>query len=42
MPRFCTAYGEADDPLLLIVPDGTWRKARKMLYLNPLLEGCRG
>ncbi|MFT0520272.1 tRNA-uridine aminocarboxypropyltransferase [Pseudomonas faucium] len=32
------AYGEADDtPLLLIVPDGTWRKARKMLYLNPLL-----
>ncbi|WP_286914944.1 MULTISPECIES: tRNA-uridine aminocarboxypropyltransferase [unclassified Pseudomonas] len=33
-----TAYGEADDtPLLLIVPDGTWRKARKMLYLNPLL-----
>jgi DTW domain-containing protein YfiP len=26
----------------LIVPDGTWRKARKMLYLNPLLEGCRG
>ncbi|QXH34512.1 tRNA-uridine aminocarboxypropyltransferase [Pseudomonas muyukensis] len=25
-------------PLMLIVPDGTWRKARKMLYLNPLLE----
>jgi DTW domain-containing protein YfiP len=24
--------------LLLIVPDGTWRKARKLLYLNPLLE----
>ena len=24
-------------PLLLIVPDGTWRKARKLLYLNPLL-----
>ncbi|EJT84075.1 DTW domain-containing protein [Pseudomonas putida S11] len=44
------AYGETDDkPLLLIVPDGTWRKARKLLYLNPLLEalpratlgGCR-
>ena len=34
-----TAYGEVDDrPLLLIVPDGTWRKARKLLYLNPLLE----
>ncbi|AXM98457.1 tRNA-uridine aminocarboxypropyltransferase [Pseudomonas plecoglossicida] len=33
-----TAYGQADDtPLLLIVPDGTWRKARKLLYLNPLL-----
>lgn len=34
------AYGAGIDklPLLLIVPDGTWRKARKMLYLNPLLE----
>ncbi|AZL69974.1 MULTISPECIES: tRNA-uridine aminocarboxypropyltransferase [Pseudomonas] len=33
-------YGAGIDelPLLLIVPDGTWRKARKMLYLNPLLE----
>ncbi|MEX5353271.1 DTW domain-containing protein [Pseudomonas juntendi] len=30
---------EGDDelPLMLIVPDGTWRKARKLLYLNPLL-----
>ncbi|GHS82640.1 DTW domain-containing protein [Pseudomonas sp. PAGU 2196] len=37
--RVLTAYGEGDDrPLLLIVPDGTWRKARKLLYLNPLLE----
>ncbi|TDV45685.1 DTW domain-containing protein YfiP [Pseudomonas graminis] len=28
----------ADDmPLLLVVPDGTWRKARKLLHLNPLL-----
>jgi DTW domain-containing protein YfiP len=26
-----------DQPLLLVVPDGTWRKARKLLYLNPLL-----
>jgi len=35
------AYGEDADsrPWLLIVPDGTWRKARKLLYLNPLLEG---
>lgn len=33
------AYDAADGcPLLLIVPDGTWRKARKLLYLNPLLE----
>ena len=24
-------------PLLLFVPDGTWRKARKLLYLNPSL-----
>lgn len=27
----------SDTPLLLVVPDGTWRKVRKMLYLNPLL-----
>ncbi|MDX9673430.1 MULTISPECIES: tRNA-uridine aminocarboxypropyltransferase [unclassified Pseudomonas] len=33
------AYGESDEPLLLVVPDGTWRKARKMLHLNPLLAG---
>jgi len=34
-----SAYGAEDDtPLLLIVPDGTWRKARKLLYLNPRLE----
>ena len=25
-------------PLQLVVPDGTWRKVRKLLYLNPLLE----
>ncbi|MBV4484131.1 DTW domain-containing protein [Pseudomonas sp. SWRI153] len=30
-------YGKSDEPLLLVVPDGTWRKARKMLHLNPLL-----
>ena len=34
-----TAYGDVDNTaLLLIVPDGTWRKARKLLYLNPLLD----
>jgi DTW domain-containing protein len=31
------AYRDSDEPLLLVVPDGTWRKARKMLHLNPLL-----
>lgn len=31
------AYAENEEPLLLVVPDGTWRKARKMLHLNPLL-----
>ncbi|MDR6609594.1 DTW domain-containing protein [Pseudomonas synxantha] len=31
------AYAATNEPLLLVVPDGTWRKARKMLYLNPLL-----
>jgi DTW domain-containing protein YfiP len=29
---------EAPDQLRLIVLDGTWRKSRKMLYLNPLLQ----
>jgi len=24
-------------PTLLVVPDGTWRKARKLLHLNPML-----
>ncbi len=28
---------EASLPLLLVVPDGTWRKVRKLLHLNPLL-----
>ncbi|TNB78762.1 DTW domain-containing protein [Pseudomonas sp. Fig-3] len=31
------AYALSEDPLLLVVPDGTWRKARKLLHLNPLL-----
>ena len=31
------AYAPDEKPLLLVVPDGTWRKARKLLHLNPLL-----
>ncbi len=31
------AINSAQRPLQLIVPDGTWRKVRKMLYLNPEL-----
>ena len=31
-------YTKSDQPLLLVVPDGTWRKARKLLHLNPLLQ----
>ena len=31
------AYAPLQQPMLLVVPDGTWRKARKMLHLNPLL-----
>jgi DTW domain-containing protein YfiP len=30
-------YTSSDEALLLVVPDGTWRKARKLLHLNPLL-----
>lgn len=33
-----TAYTSEQKPLLLVVPDGTWRKARKILYANPILE----
>ncbi|MBJ9978284.1 DTW domain-containing protein [Pseudomonas sp. S75] len=34
-----TDYGHRKaPPLLLVVPDGTWRKARKLLHLNPLLQ----
>lgn len=37
-PPFEPAW--ADDPasLLLVVLDATWRKSRKMLYLNPALQ----
>ena len=36
-PLQAYAAAPSELPLLLVVPDGTWRKARKMLYLNPLL-----
>ncbi len=32
-----TARAQEQPPLLLVVPDGTWRKARKLLHANPLL-----
>ncbi|WP_341963063.1 DTW domain-containing protein [Pseudomonas sp. RC10] len=32
-----TAQTSDSLPTLLVVPDGTWRKARKLLHLNPLL-----
>jgi DTW domain-containing protein YfiP len=31
----------APETLRLVVLDGTWRKSRKMLYLNPLLQQLR-
>lgn len=36
-PLATVAASASARPLLLVVPDGTWRKARKLLYLNPLL-----
>ncbi|MDB6143402.1 MAG: hypothetical protein JWP80_2446 [Pseudomonas sp.] len=32
-----SSLAQDSEPLLLVVPDGTWRKARKLLHLNPLL-----
>ena len=32
-----SSLAELDAPLRLIVPDGTWRKARKLLHVNPWL-----
>lgn len=37
-PPLVPAYLTDPDRLRLIVLDGTWRKSRKMLYLNPLLQ----
>jgi len=32
-----STYQVEQQPLLLVVPDGTWRKARKIMHCNPLL-----
>jgi DTW domain-containing protein YfiP len=37
-PAFDAAILPAPSALRLVVLDGTWRKSRKMLYLNPLLQ----
>lgn len=37
LPAAHFAQTQAGLPLLLVVPDGTWRKARKLLHLNPIL-----
>jgi len=37
-PPFDPAWLAQPDQLRLVVLDGTWRKSRKMLYLNPLLQ----
>lgn len=37
-PPLPAAWLQAPQQLRLVVIDGTWRKSRKMLYLNPLLQ----
>ncbi len=37
-PGFDPAWTANPDKLLLVVLDATWRKSRKMLYLNPPLQ----
>jgi DTW domain-containing protein YfiP len=37
-PAFDPAWQDQPSSLRLVVLDGTWRKSRKMLYLNPLLQ----
>ncbi|QHF27558.1 MULTISPECIES: tRNA-uridine aminocarboxypropyltransferase [Pseudomonas] len=39
LPLEAYADGQDDRPWQLVVPDGTWRKASKLLHLNPLLGG---
>ncbi|SHN00089.1 tRNA-uridine aminocarboxypropyltransferase [Phytopseudomonas punonensis] len=36
-PLTLASSEEESRPMRLVVPDGTWRKARKLLHLNPLL-----
>ncbi|RJG20730.1 tRNA-uridine aminocarboxypropyltransferase [Massilia cavernae] len=38
-PAFDSRWRDDPASLRLVVLDGTWRKSRKMLYLNPLLQG---
>jgi DTW domain-containing protein YfiP len=38
-PPLAADLRDAPQRLRLIVLDGTWRKSRKMLYANPLLQG---
>ncbi|MGZ8288781.1 MAG: tRNA-uridine aminocarboxypropyltransferase [Telluria sp.] len=38
-PAFEGEWARDAAALRLVVLDGTWRKSRKMLYLNPLLQG---
>ncbi|WP_312936754.1 DTW domain-containing protein [Pseudomonas sp.] len=38
LPLDTLAADDSGTPLLLVVPDATWRKARKLLYLNPVLD----
>jgi DTW domain-containing protein YfiP len=38
-PALEPAWLDEPGQLRLVVLDGTWRKSRKMLYLNPLLQG---
>ena len=37
-PPLNPAWLQSPERLRLVVLDGTWRKSRKMLYLNPLLQ----
>lgn len=37
--QLVTAASEDQRPRRLVLLDGTWRKARKLLYLNPVLQG---
>jgi len=37
-PAFHASQHPLGQPLRLVVLDGTWRKSRKMLHLNPLLQ----